>query len=197
MRIDNSNQSLILQKGLGTNASLTAKNLFSDIKTKPTENSQLTNSQPLPPCTRVLNNNLISNIPKSTVPCRYEDTETLHARGLEETMARWDWMDDNLFRKFGINGKVTGMRVQTIPQHFTIFHIETNNPNDKNKVIIQIGNGEFMVGGVPKGVDLNDLFNFINMFLEFNENRLSDSEMRRIFEDYLLEILDGNIPVMR
>ena len=54
-----------------------------------------------------------------------------------------------------------------------------------------------MVGGVPKGVDLNDLFNFINMFLDFNENRFSDSELRRIFEDYLLAILEGNIPVMR
>ena len=106
MKIGQSSHDLILQKGLGVSSTKSLFQKFEIIK-----NVQDDNIQSLSPCTRISNNNMIPTIPKSTVPCRYEEMEIYKARGHKEDMARWDWMDDNLFRKFGINGKVTGLSV--------------------------------------------------------------------------------------
>jgi len=196
MRVGQGNQNLTPLSNIGFNSTKTASGLFAG---QTGINSNEASKHSLPPFMGIGSNNRIVLFAGEVIEgfaykteCELKEIAAqAAARNLEEDMARWDYINDNLFRKFGIDGQVAGMRGSRVPHRFNVFYIETRNPNEQNKVIIELENGKFVIGSTS--MDWDSLSSALDIFIgrlqEFGGS-LNVERLKNLFEEFLLEMMD-------
>ena len=81
-----------------------------------------------------------------------KEDEEYRLKMAEEDIKRIEILQRNLFNEFGIKGKITGWASRTTFQAdgsaltVSVYYIETEDPKARNKVLMQINDGDFHIG---------------------------------------------------
>jgi len=163
MKIEGSSQFIPKARGLGQNTSAINSSNF-------------------------LNINRVSSSSNIFKTC--EEVHNHHKKLGLEADARIRNLNDNLFRKFGIRGEVTASSIQSYPQNFGVFYIETVGYDTPNKVIFELENGEFLLG--ETSLDWDSVHRLLDIFRGehgFNNGRFCESRLRELFELFLERVI--------
>lgn len=177
MRIEQNNQYLTLYGNTQKKTENTSKNAQTFYESIPEETATETVNDkstlsPLYAYTKF--NNL--------TPTETDDTENIDTE-ISDTDAKWEAMD-NLLKKLGINGKVSEMNVQTVPQNLSMYYIETED-DSKNMLILEFENGELLFTETDKNSkDLFYDYEINRTFLGLADDKLSVDELKKIFAKY-------------
>lgn len=187
MKIEQNNQYLNQYYKNDSKVSLETKDLFGNKTTDYNNNIR----QPINPSIYVASNrNMISSVAKEKSSEMDISDDDAYLYKLEEEIEKQkQYLTDNMFKLFGIRGTITAVNAQRVPQNYTAFYVECAG-EEKNKVIMQLENGEYLVGDTS--LDSDGVFKSIeNLYdlLKWNDKKFNVEELKKIFEDFLLEIL--------
>ncbi len=131
-------------------------------------------------------------IAPKTIEEEVSDEERMR-RSNAELDRKWSKMNDKLLGSFGISGSVAGMQKSDIPNNYTVYFIQPTDPNQQNKVIIELENGECLVSDTPFK-EASSFFKYFDMYcnaLKLNNKSFDVTELKALFEDFLLDMV-GN-----
>lgn len=192
MRIDGYNQNFIKYTVLGAKSRLLPKkNTIQDFsRNLSTESNEKLGSSPLLQF-KMFNNNIISQLGTgiNTQPAKTEndnDIETIEAMDTqfaEELNAKRKSMNA-LLKKMGINGEVSEISKETVPQNYTMYYIETKD-DIKNMLTIEFENGELMfIETEENRKDLFYAYEKARTSLGLDKGKLGVDELKKIFAKY-------------
>lgn len=163
MRIEQSNQYFTQNTGLGAKPkSLSEKydvQIFSGNAAGESDGKTNEKSGSFRPShfTKVLQLGVGANVQAVSNRLSVEDDEDIEAVALAEQKvlaAKKEAMND-LLKKLGINGEITSWGMQTVPNNYTTYYVETEG-NAKNLFILELENGETLFTETERDVKSRD-----------------------------------------
>lgn len=120
--------------------------------------------------------------------------ETLDAHERLDALSRkCDDVTQYMKEKFKIDGKVLSAGWESYPQDFKMYYFESTDSEVKNKVIIQVGDGEYRIYDAPEGFNqqsFQKLYSDLSKLdYDFCNPDYDPAELRRVLDEYLLEAL--------
>lgn len=194
MRIGQNNLYFTQYTGLGAKSNILSENLTIESAEMSDEKSE---TSPAFYSTRI-NNNIMAQLGAGTNTQtdgnlfskeKYgtaENSEDINSEDLEDSKKIDNKMKtiNKLLEKLGINGKVTACSVETVPQNYTTYYIETEG-SAKNIAVLELENGELMFAET----DLNEknlsfLFGEARASLGLNSGKLSVEALKKAFAEF-------------
>lgn len=189
MRIEQNNQYFIQYTGLGAKSKSISKkdavpNFLGDLAI---ESDEKLECSPLSQF-KMANNNIT---PQLGVSANKQITDDELSVENDDGLASMAILDEkravmnNLLKKLGIDGQVNTISMETVPQDYTMYYIETNESDAKNILVIEFENGE--LGFIETDQDKDTLFysyHRARTSLGMDNGKLSVDKLKEIFAKY-------------
>ena len=99
------------------------------------------------------------------------------------------YLNDNLFKLFGIRGEIKGTSIQRLPQRFGTYYVETPGANNKNILLVELENGEFLIK--ETSLERDEVDTLLDRFrdeYDFGMGKINVDRLRDLFELFLSRI---------